>query len=107
MKCKDAEKMIPAFLADELDYDETKLFLSHIESCPECYEELTIQTLVTEGMNQLESGNSFNLQGTVDYKISNGKNHLFKYKRLVYILGILEIIVIALLLFCIHSYITL
>lgn len=62
MNCKEAEKKIPAFLDDELDGSDLAEFVEHIEECPECKEELSIQFLVTEGMEQLERGNNFNLQ---------------------------------------------
>ena len=62
MNCKEAEKTIPYFLNDELDGDDLAEFVEHIESCPECKEELSIQFLVAEGLEQLEQGNNFNLQ---------------------------------------------
>lgn len=62
MNCKEAEKKIPSFLNDELDGDDLAEFVEHIEACPECKEELSIQFLVAEGLEQLEQGNNFNLQ---------------------------------------------
>ena len=49
MTCKETEKMIPLFLKDELETEELREFMEHIESCEDCKEELTIQFLVTEG----------------------------------------------------------
>lgn len=62
MNCKEAEKKIPPFLNDELDGYDLAEFVEHIEECPECKEELSIQFLVAEGLEQLEQGNNFNLQ---------------------------------------------
>ena len=62
MTCKETEKLIPAFLQDELDTEELREFMEHIEECGECREELTIPFLVTEGMARLEEGNVFALQ---------------------------------------------
>ena len=62
MTCKDAEKMIPLFLEDDLEMDDLRKFMEHIDNCEECKEELTIQFLVLEGMARLESGNVFDLQ---------------------------------------------
>lgn len=62
MNCKEAEKKIPSFLNDELDGYDLAEFVEHIEECPECKEELSIQFLVAEGLEQLEQGNNFNLQ---------------------------------------------
>ena len=62
MNCKETEKSIPSFLKGELEGDRLAEFVEHIEQCPECKEELSIQFLVTEGMEKLEEGSSFNLQ---------------------------------------------
>ena len=48
MNCKEAEKMIPAFLVKQLNSRDLNQFLLHVEECPECMEELTIQYLVRE-----------------------------------------------------------
>ena len=53
--------MITAFLSGELENRELKQFLVHIETCPECMEELTIQYLVMTGASLLEEGKSFDL----------------------------------------------
>ena len=67
MTCKDAEKMIPLFLEDDLEMDDLRKFMEHIDKCEECKEELTIQFLVLEGMARLESGNVFDLQNELKY----------------------------------------
>ena len=38
MTCKETEKLIPAFLQDELDTEELREFMEHIEECGECRE---------------------------------------------------------------------
>ena len=61
MDCKEVQKNIAAFLDEELDGRSGERFLHHIEQCPECREELSIQYLVKEGMVRLEEGGSFDL----------------------------------------------
>ena len=46
LNCKDYEKMIPDFLADKLDAKTAEKFIGHIEKCPECMEEVSIQYLI-------------------------------------------------------------
>lgn len=55
------QRNITAFLDEELDGRSAERFLNHIEECPECREELSIQYLVKEGMVRLEEGGSFDL----------------------------------------------
>lgn len=62
MECKEFEKAIPAFINYKMDYLSLKEFYDHIQSCPECKEELTIQFLVTDGLHRLEEGDAFDLQ---------------------------------------------
>ncbi len=100
MTCKDAEKLIPEFLDDDLDNQELSDFLSHIDSCPECKEELTIQFLVRVGMQRLEDGNTFNLSRELEHLLSDSKKRLHVRKYLVMTSYILEIAVAALLAIC-------
>lgn len=96
MNCKDVDKMIPLFLDDDLDNENLSDFINHIESCPECKEELTIQFLVKEGMQRLESGNTFNLRMELDNLIRDAKKRLTFRKYLVFSSLILELTVVAL-----------
>lgn len=82
MDCKEEEKMIPAFLQDDLDSKELKQFISHIEDCPECTEELSIQFLVSEGLERLEAGNNFNLQNALTMKLEDAK-HQVRVRRIL------------------------
>lgn len=72
--------MIPAFLQDELSGKELEDFIEHIEGCPECKEELSIQFLVSEGLERLEAGNNFNLQKALENKLANAW-HQVKIRR--------------------------
>ena len=101
MKCKDAEKMIPAFLNDELEGLELKKFIEHVDSCPECMEELTIQLLVMEGLERLESGNNFNLMNALSRKLAAARsgvklNHTLKHTLIWLELAVAALIIIAL-----------
>lgn len=97
MDCKEANKMIPSFLNEELHGMELKFFMEHIAGCPECKEELSIQFLVLEGMASLESGNTFDLQNELNRRLEDAKRKLcirtgFHY--FIYGLEILAIITI-------------
>lgn len=101
MTCKDAEKMIPLFLEDDLETDDLRKFMEHIDQCEECKEELTIQFLVSEGMARLESGNVFDLQNELRYCIEDA-GHALKLRESMYwllyvIQGLIVIAVITLI----------
>lgn len=93
MDCKEEEKMIPAFLQDDLDSKELEQFIEHIEECPECKEELSIQFLVSEGLEQLEAGNNFNLQSALAMKLEDARYQVKVRHGLQYTLLCLEVAV--------------
>ncbi len=94
------EKLIPQFLDDDLDNQDLADFLDHIDNCPECKEELTIQFLVRVGMQRLEDGNTFNLVKELERELAEAKKKMHRRKTLVLISYILEIAVAALFALC-------
>ncbi len=94
MTCKDAEKLIPSFLDDDLDNQELSEFLNHVNSCPECKEELTIQFLVLVGMKRLEDGNNFNLKSELDNMLRDAKKRLRVRRHLFATSLLLELFVV-------------
>lgn len=90
MKCKEAEKMIPLFLEDELETDELREFMEHIDKCRECEEELSIQFLVYEGMARLETGNVFDLQNELKSRMDDAGHTLHFRENLKWVLYALE-----------------
>lgn len=90
MTCKEAEKMIPLFLEDDLDMDDLQNLMEHIEQCEECKEELTIQLLVSEGMARLETGSVFDLQKELKLKLGSAEHTLRSYEYMKKLLFVLE-----------------
>lgn len=76
MKCKDAENMVPLFLEDDLDTEDLREFMEHINKCEECKEELTIQFLVLEGLARLEAGNVFDLKSELELRMEEAMHAL-------------------------------
>ena len=66
MDCKEVRRDINLFIDGKLNDDETLDFVEHIETCPDCKEELTIRYLVTEGMQRVEEGGAFDLNRELD-----------------------------------------
>lgn len=101
IECKQMEKLIPQFLDDDLDNQDLADFLDHIDNCPECKEELTIQFLVRVGMQRLEDGNTFNLVRELERELADARKKMHRRKTLVLISYVLEISVAALFALCI------
>lgn len=91
MNCNEAVRLIPDFLNDELDGDELEGFIGHIEECSECMEELTIMSLVTDGLNRLEDGLSYNVNEAVKTRIDKAHHIIRMRRRLEAVFGVLAI----------------
>ena len=76
MDCKQAEKLIPDFIKGEMDTRTAKQFLEHVDKCPSCKEELSIQFLVTVGMERLEDGEAFNLNDELSARLQTAEIHI-------------------------------
>ncbi len=87
--------MIPDFLNESLSERDLEKFITHIESCDECREELNIMSLVTEGLSRLEDGSSFNVNDSVMTRINRAHHRIRVHRHLEMILGILVVTVIA------------
>lgn len=95
MTCKETEKLIPFFLKDDLDTDDLRGFMEHINQCEECREELSIQFLVYEGMARLESGNVFDLQNELKTRIEEAEYVLKLRESMKWVLYLLDGLVVA------------
>lgn len=76
LSCKQEEKLIVPFLKDSLDNRTKGQFLSHLEHCDSCLEELSIQFLVTTGMQRLENGDTFDLNRELKTRLAMERRHL-------------------------------
>ena len=45
-----SQKMIEAFISDELKENELRQVLEHIEECPSCYDEIEVYYMITVGL---------------------------------------------------------
>ena len=102
MNCKETEKLIPAFLVKQLNYRDLNQFLMHVEECPECMEELTIQYLVMIGSSLIEEGKSFNLRKSLNELLSEARKQVKKWKilmRLSYVTEIITLVVMLIIIF--------
>jgi len=76
MSCKEFEKLIPDFISRKLDYPTLKQFYEHMERCEACKEELTVQFLVTEGIQHLEDGSTFDLQAELMRRLEETRQQI-------------------------------
>lgn len=83
MNCLEAQGMMLAFVKNELEDDETEAFLSHVDHCRECYEELQINYSVYEGIKMLDNDklDSFNIQHAFEVYMQQTRERLLRSHR--------------------------
>jgi hypothetical protein len=54
MNCIDVQRLIMPFINDELDMEQLEYFVHHVNSCPDCMEELEVYYVLLAGMKQLD-----------------------------------------------------
>jgi len=96
VNCKNFANLIPDFLSDRLDDEELSDFLNHLDSCPDCREELSTQYLLYEGMARLETGGPFDLEKELEEVNRTARKRLAFRQRLFSIAAALEIVTLAL-----------
>ncbi|MBQ9984477.1 MAG: zf-HC2 domain-containing protein [Lachnospiraceae bacterium] len=79
MTCLEAQSKIIAYIDYNLDKEQKKEFLRHIQCCENCREELDIYYTMIEGMRQLDSNQSLSEDFSV--KLSNRMEHEMKQSR--------------------------
>lgn len=99
MDCKETRKNIYRFIEDEIDGKELQNFMKHMSECEECREELSIQFLVTEGMQHLENENTFDLQSRLDKKLESARRKIRSRKRILWFMYFMETLAILAVIF--------
>lgn len=97
MNCKEFEKQIPDFMNRKMDFRKLKEFSEHMEKCESCKEELVIQFLVSEGVQLLEEGDTFDLQKELDERLNEAKHKVKLHYGFLRFGRVLEVIAILLM----------
>lgn len=88
MTCEEAERMVTPYINDQLSGDDLEAFLSHVENCKNCQEELEIYFMVDVGLKQLDQGSgTFDIAGALEKKLedSYGKvSRMWAFRTLKY-----------------------
>ena len=86
LSCKEAQAMIPGFLADSLSEKETLRFLQHVDSCRKCHEELETNFMVDRTVAYLNENipfdTSFDLTPLLEKELGEKTLFLRRKKRI-------------------------
>ena len=83
MNCLEARKCMYDYLNRDLDERTLRDFLSHLEDCPECMEELKITHMVYTGVEKLENeDDDLNLDRAFRKSLEQSRFHLIRLSML-------------------------
>ncbi|WP_167956276.1 anti-sigma factor family protein [Anaerosporobacter faecicola] len=94
MTCKEAQGLIMPYINDKLDVDQLEEFLTHIEQCSDCKEELEVYFTLLTGMKQLDEDKNLSGNLHVDFEKSLHKSEErirktrlnYVRKRMIYVM---------------------
>ena len=83
MDCKHAQSLIAPYIQDKLGPRELEEFILHVESCPECYDELETYFMLNRALQFLdeENGASYNLKSLLVKDLRAKKHRLARRRR--------------------------
>ncbi|MCR5742579.1 MAG: hypothetical protein K6F92_02460 [Lachnospiraceae bacterium] len=107
MNCEEASALVNDFIENKIDDDQVlSEYLDHICSCKNCYEELDVMFIVSQGLYGLTTNEnvSFDFTGALSKKIEDAKRELkkaeIKKRRLIMIdIGCVLIIIAVIIAF--------
>ena len=81
-----------SFIENKLVGEMLWQFLTHVEKCPDCFEELETRYLIAEALGRLENGEVINLRNELAQKIRVTKRAMYFHYFNEDILRVFEII---------------
>ena len=83
MNCEQAKKMVSGYLDNTLTDYELQMFLEHIGSCSDCYNELEINYIIYVGLESLDDENaSYDLSGKMKQSVESSAQYIRNLTRL-------------------------
>ncbi len=79
MNCHEAQSHILHYIHHQLNKEETKAFIEHVRTCPDCRDELEINYIILVGMRQLDEGGL----GATDFRKDLEEDLDWRYKEIV------------------------
>lgn len=75
--CTTCEQHMNSFIENNLVGENVWQFLTHVEKCPECFEELETRYLISEAFTRLENGEPIDLRKELRQKIRLTKRAMY------------------------------
>ena len=104
MNCREAELKVRPYIYDELTDEELEAFISHIRSCPSCYDELETYYTIYKTLNILDSNEATDISDVhrlLENDLLRKENSINRHHKLQDAFGILIMFAELMLIICI------
>ncbi len=78
LTCKACDRMIPEYVAGHLTDEENLELIEHIKGCPECKEELTIQSMAAIWLDDIDDIMNINVDAQMDRQKKESLRKIYK-----------------------------
>ena len=99
MECYEAEELVSGYINHTLKERQMEEFISHVRSCPSCYDELEMHFIVNEALNQLsvDKETDLDFRMLLEQDLRKSELHLLRQRlqRAVVIFTVLFLTVVA------------
>lgn len=78
MECREAESLVQQYIDDKLSPKKLEAFISHVNQCPACYEELEIHYIIHHAVKYLDEDrhDSYNMKEMLTKDLQKKKRQL-------------------------------
>lgn len=94
MDCKEAERLVQPYIENKLSPKQLEAFISHVQKCPSCYEELETYFIIHHAIKYLEEDrhDSYNMKEKLSVDLGKKRRQIRTNRRLKMLKGFLIIL---------------
>ncbi len=101
MNCLEAQSKIMAYIDDELEDQELKSFILHVQSCKECMEELELHYILIVGTKQIDEDRNITsdflkeLQEKLNSQLREVRKKEYFFKKITFAISLVFLLIVS------------
>lgn len=100
MNCLEAQSKIIAYIDDDLEDQELKSFILHVQSCKDCMEELELHYILIVGTKQMDEGGNITsdflkeLQEKLNSQLKEVRKKEYFFKKVTFAISLVFLLIV-------------
>lgn len=100
MNCLEAQSKIIAYIDDDLEDQELKSFILHVQSCKDCMEELELHYILIVGTKQMDEGGNITsdflkeLHGKLNSQLKEVRKKEYFFKKITLAISLVFLLIV-------------